>query len=81
MNRNGKHHELIRCTSDIHDFLAGDVNPNLAPHIDDFLAADFNVDWDLDHLDAEAVYRNVLDGLLPSERTPCLFEAHLLRMR
>ncbi|WIB60862.1 contact-dependent growth inhibition system immunity protein [Curtobacterium sp. MCLR17_007] len=51
----------------------------LAPHIYDFLAADFNVDWDLDHLDAEAVYRNVLDGLLPSERTLYLFEAHLLR--
>ncbi|MFJ3385989.1 MULTISPECIES: hypothetical protein [unclassified Curtobacterium] len=51
----------------------------LAPHIYDFLAGDFNFDWDLDHLDAEAVYAEVLDRLLPSERSLYLSEARLLR--
>lgn len=50
----------------------------LAPHICDFLAADFNYDWDLDHPDVESLYADVLDRLRPLERTLYISEARTL---
>ncbi|WP_141693446.1 hypothetical protein [Curtobacterium sp. UCD-KPL2560] len=50
----------------------------LAPNVYDFLAADFNYDWDLDHADAESLYADVLDRLGPTVRDKYVAEARLL---